>query len=179
MIRSFMKKYLFLLLSFALMAAPLSAAQKSAYANSTFIVSKLPARQVVAEELTQMRDKFTQEGRQLSESFQKKYAEVLEQNKSGLLSDADLKAAQAELQQMQADIQAHTQKSQEAIARRQQVLLDPIIKKVEEAIKKVAEDEGYDFVFDTREAGLVYGNNEYDITVLVLQELGVEVEVTD
>jgi len=171
-----MKKYLFLIFSLALFAVPLSAAQKTAYANTSFIVSKLPQRAVVTQELGKMRDRFSQEGAQLTESFQEKYREVLEKNEAGELSEAALQAAQLELQKMQADIEEHTRKSQQELARRQQVLLAPIIENMEKAVRDVAKSEGYDFVLDSRESGIIYANESYDITLLVLKKLGVDAE---
>ncbi|MBU0507267.1 OmpH family outer membrane protein [bacterium] len=50
-------------------------------------------------------------------------------------------------------------------------LSKPVLDKINEAIQKVAEEAGYDYVFDAAAASIVYALPEYDITDRVLDEL--------
>jgi outer membrane protein len=47
----------------------------------------------------------------------------------------------------------------------------PILDKINEKIKKISQDEGYDFVFDAATAGIVYALPEHDITDKIIDEL--------
>ncbi|MFZ5434262.1 MAG: OmpH family outer membrane protein [Calditrichota bacterium] len=50
-------------------------------------------------------------------------------------------------------------------------LSKPLLDKINQAIQKVSEEYGYDFVFDAASANIVYALPEYDITEKVLEQL--------
>ncbi|MBL7191017.1 OmpH family outer membrane protein [bacterium] len=50
-------------------------------------------------------------------------------------------------------------------------LSKPIIDKINLIIKKIGEDEGYDFIFDATTGSLVHAKDEYDLTDRVIEEL--------
>ncbi|MBC8204424.1 MAG: OmpH family outer membrane protein [FCB group bacterium] len=50
-------------------------------------------------------------------------------------------------------------------------LSKPIIDKINLIIKKIGEDEGYDFIFDATNGSLVHAKDEYDLTDRVIEEL--------
>lgn len=61
--------------------------------------------------------------------------------------------------------------------RQQQILLEPIQRRIFEAVQKVAVQSGYDLVFDrSNDARLVYARNEWNLNNDILIELGIEVE---
>lgn len=47
----------------------------------------------------------------------------------------------------------------------------PILEKINAAIEKISEQDGYDMVFDAASGNIVYAQPQYDITQLVLDEL--------
>jgi outer membrane protein len=61
--------------------------------------------------------------------------------------------------------------------RQQRDLLEPIQRKIAEAVGKVAERDGYDFVFD-RHGDFVffYARPQWDISIEVLLEMGIQVD---
>jgi outer membrane protein len=63
--------------------------------------------------------------------------------------------------------------------KQQRELLLPVQQKLVEAIKKVAERDGYDFVFDrTGEVMVMYARAQWNLTPKVMQELGINPEST-
>ena len=57
-------------------------------------------------------------------------------------------------------------------------LLDPVIKKINSAIKKIGEAEGYSYIFDTVAANILYASEDQpDLTDKLLEELTVGLEV--
>ncbi|MBN2028723.1 OmpH family outer membrane protein [bacterium] len=50
-------------------------------------------------------------------------------------------------------------------------LLKPIYDRINEAIRTVADEEGYDFVLDSAEGNILFAKTQYDITDWVLEEL--------
>jgi outer membrane protein len=55
---------------------------------------------------------------------------------------------------------------------RNQELLEPVLAEVQSAVEKIAEEEGFDLIFDAVDGNIIYGNDDYDITERVLDELG-------
>jgi outer membrane protein len=53
---------------------------------------------------------------------------------------------------------------------KQDALVQPIIQKIHEAISKIGKANGYDFIIDA-EQGVLYADEKYDISTLVLEEL--------
>jgi len=76
-----------------------------------------------------------------------------------------------ELQKLQQNIQQMEQVAQQDIIKRQNEAFAPIEKKVTDAVAKVAKANGWDFVFDTNNVGLIYKGGA-DATAAVKKELG-------
>ncbi|TAL68672.1 MAG: OmpH family outer membrane protein [Bacteroidetes bacterium] len=58
-------------------------------------------------------------------------------------------------------------------------ILKPIEEKIYAAVQEVANEEGYDIIFDKSVQPLPYTNFKYDLTVKVLRKLGVDVEALE
>jgi hypothetical protein len=43
---------------------------------------------------------------------------------------------------------------------------------IQAAVQRIAEDEGYDLIFDATDGNIIYGDPRFDITERVLDELG-------
>jgi outer membrane protein len=63
------------------------------------------------------------------------------------------------------------------LALKQQELLAPLLKRVNDVISQVAKEDGYDFVLNA--ASVVYFNEEYNLTQKVLDELNRDMEDGD
>ncbi len=57
------------------------------------------------------------------------------------------------------------------IYQKESQLLTPVLKKIDEAIKIVGAEEGYDYIFDANSGAIVYALNAHDLTEDVLKEL--------
>ena len=108
-----------------------------------------------------------------------KYDDLVAKNEAGKLSENLRQLGQQEMGQLQQDLADHNQQSQEALVKRRSVLFKPILKQVNETIQEVSKSQGYDLVFDVQEAGVVYGNVDYNLTEAVLVELGVDQATID
>ncbi|MGM0443091.1 MAG: OmpH family outer membrane protein [Fibrobacterota bacterium] len=90
-----------------------------------------------------------------------------------MLSDEKKKQMLETLQQKTGEYQTFLQENfgqTGAVARKNNELMDPIMKDVNEAVKKIATDENYTFIFDNT-VGLIYGKPAYDVTDKVLKVL--------
>ncbi len=85
-----------------------------------------------------------------------------------------LKRQEEDLQRFLAQI---TDPERGKLALKQQELLTPLLKRVNEVISQVAKEDGYDFVLNA--TSVVYFNDEYNLTQKVLDELNKDLEAGD
>ncbi len=145
-------------------------AQRFAYIDSDKIIGNYPDLQRAQEQMqTEIRDWEEQAGL-LEQELRDLLAEY---EKQKLILSADKKAErereittkQQAFESFTRDIGAPGGKAE----RRSQELMEPLYKKVTEAIEQVAIEDGYDFVFNS--TGLAYAKKELDITDKVLDKL--------
>ena len=80
-----------------------------------------------------------------------------------------------EIQDLQNRIESTQQSAQEKLQQKKQDIYNPILEKADKAIKAVAKEKNYDFVFDAAAGGaMVFQKEEYDITNLVKAKLGIK-----
>jgi outer membrane protein len=87
-----------------------------------------------------------------------------------------LQKEQEELEAMGQRIMAFNQSAQQELQRKQMDLMLPIIEKAQEAVNKVAADNGFAYVLDASasKAVVVYLDGGEDIMPLVKAELGIQ-----
>ena len=112
-------------------------------------------------ELARMREEIQSQSLMLS-------TEKLEEKK--LLFDQKMKDYQKYMQ----DIFGETGEA----ARRNQELTEPIVEKINGIIEKVAEEEGFTLVLDSSQGVIVYADKEIDITDMIIERLGAQMETT-
>lgn len=90
-------------------------------------------------------------------------------------SDVTRQLKEKELSDLQARLSEYYESAQVDLNKKQQELTDPIIKKAQEAIKKIAEAGGYVAVFDTSIPSMVYYNEAQmtDLMAAVKKDLGI------
>jgi outer membrane protein len=99
------------------------------------------------------------------------------EKQSLLLSDKRKKELQDELQEKWIEYQEFLQKKfgqQGEALQKNEELTQPIIEKINAILEKIAKNENYDFIFDTRVGGLVYAKRAYDLTDRVIEFLSKE-----
>ena len=86
------------------------------------------------------------------------------------------KKEQEELQGMEQRIMAFNQSAQQELQRKQMDLMLPIIEKAQNAVNKVAEENGFAYILDASpsKAIVIYLDGGEDVMALVKAELGVK-----
>ncbi|MDZ7715921.1 MAG: OmpH family outer membrane protein [Balneolaceae bacterium] len=178
-----MKKYTYiaiLIVCFFLYSDIQAQGQKFGYVNTDMILSELPEYQNVEKELglvsQQWRDQLKamqQEIDNLKEDFSSKeilYTEEIRKQKEEEIK-SKVEQRQQFLEQKFGSNGEYFQKQQE--------LLEPIQRKVYEAISVVAERDNFDFIFDRSQGNtLIYSNSEWNLNNKVLLELGISIDET-
>ncbi len=134
------------------------------------------------EETKVAQDKFNKEVAKWEQQASKRLKEINEmktqlEKQSLVLSDERKKELEDALRQK---IMQHEKFVQEKFGQRGEALVKneeltkPIIEKINKIIEKIAKDEQYDFILDTRAGGVVYAKDAYDLTDRVLKQLSKE-----
>ncbi|NGP89319.1 OmpH family outer membrane protein [Fodinibius halophilus] len=147
---------------------------KIGYMNTQEVISNVPERSDIQEELNSFIQQKRQELEQQTAAFQDSVAEY-QQNKSAL-SEQEAADAENRLSQMQSSMQQFRQAIQQQIQRRRTELLQPLYNRMNEAIASVAEEKNLDFVLnEATNSGekLVYysAKQKLDITDEVLEQM--------
>jgi outer membrane protein len=116
---------------------------------------------------------------QEAEKMQKEIKDLKEQlDKQSLLLSAERKAElEAKLKQKMQEYQDFLQSkfgNKGEILAKNEELTKPIIEKINKIIEKIAKDENYDYILDTRAGGVIFAKPAYNLTERVLNILNKE-----
>ena len=166
-----MKKYNNILLIFLLFMPCLLSAQdvKFGHVFPEEIMEQIPGFDTAQKAMINFQTELKGEGEEMIKEFQQKYQEY--QDKSDSYSAAVRKVKEDDLKKMQTRIQEFSKIAEESIERKKYELLIPFQNKIIEAIKEVAKEEKYTYIFNKSYlASYMQGN---DITDKVKKKLGI------
>jgi len=107
----------------------------------------------------------------MSREFEKKMADY--QKNGQTMTEAVREVRERELQDLQQRFQTTQQSATEKVERKKEELYKPILDKADKAIKEVARERGYDYVFDASGGMLLFAKESEDILPLVKVKLGI------
>ena len=90
------------------------------------------------------------------------------------MSDIIRQTKEQELADMEARIQEFQRQADTDLQNKQMEMLDPLLKKARQAIKEVAEEYGYTYIFDAGVGMLLYFEKGDNILPLVKTKLGIQ-----
>ncbi|MGE5498070.1 MAG: OmpH family outer membrane protein [Syntrophothermus sp.] len=170
-----MKKYLFVFSLFLCFGfTDLAHAQlKIGYVDSDTIMDKLPDAQDAQQKLDGLIKDWQAEQNKLEKDWKDKYDDY--EKRKLIMSDQTRAETEAELVKLEEKMNDYRQKkfgTNGELFQKQDELMKPIQNRVFDAIKKVAEEQEFDFVFDrSGDVLFLYAKEKYDITNLVLEKL--------
>lgn len=98
----------------------------------------------------------------------RKEKETLDKQASAMSEETRVQKA-TDLQKKVYDLAQKWEKSRGEAAERERKEMEPIIGKIDEVIRGIAEREGLSMVFEKRDSGLVYALSQYDLTNEVIR----------
>ncbi|MFN8165705.1 MAG: OmpH family outer membrane protein [Bacteroidia bacterium] len=96
------------------------------------------------------------------------------QSKADSMPEAIRTIKEKELTDLGQRIQDFQQNAQESITNKKQELYGPIFKRAEDAIKEIAKEKSYSYIFDTSLGTVLYAQPSDDIMPLVKEKLGLK-----
>jgi outer membrane protein len=166
-----MKKFVLAAVAVMISTTGIFAQLKMGYVNSDAILEQYSGTKSAEEELRKQYAKWEQEASKKEQNIRNMQENL---DKQALLLSEDRKAQiRKELQDSMMIYQKFLQDKfgqQGEAAQKNNELLRPIVEKVNAVINKIATDENYDYIFDSK-AGVVFNKKSYDLTDKVIKAL--------
>ena len=165
-----MKKIL-IVLSLALFSFSINAQTKVGTIDADYILSQLPEMTGVNEQL----QAYGQEMRNDFDSTVTRYQDLVKvyQEKQSEYSETEKKQKEEEIINLETGLKGFNQKLPLMIQMRRNELTKPLFEKINEAMLKVIEKEGFTHILHAGGNNLAFAAEQYDITNKVLKELGI------
>ncbi len=147
-------------------------AQKFGYVNSQAILSEMPEVKSANAEIEALQKQLQKKGQTMLTELQKSVATLQQRDQSGDLSPKQAEDESKKLEAKQAELVKFEQDMNNQVLQKQEALLQPILDKVNVAIKDVAQSDGYQFIFDSSLGFILYADEAADVTTKVKAKLG-------
>ena len=146
---------------------------KLGHINSSDLLALMPERAEAEKQLQNYSKELEEQLNLMNQEFQTKYNDYIAKQDS--MSTAIRQMKEEELQSLQQRIQTFQATAQQDLQTKQEELLQPIIDKAKIAIKEVAKELGYTWVFDTSLGSLVvWPDNNDNLLEPVKKKLGIQ-----
>ena len=174
-----MKRALLSALVVACCATSALAQLKIGYIDSEVLKERLPEFRDAQRTLDQLRQDYENQAKDREAKLLKLQEDFRRQEL--LLSEAKKAELQVEFETKMQQLNQFTQEKfgpEGELMRKNIELSEPIFKKINDAIQGMAEEKGYDFIFDAAapSSGLVFAKEEYDLTEQLLELMEKEKE---
>jgi outer membrane protein len=158
----------------SIVAQAQSTSTKIGYADVDYIFSQMPEAKQIDTELKSLQNQLKNQIEAKANEFQRKYQDY-QQNLNTML-EAVRANTERELQQLQQNLQKLQEDAQTTIQNRQTQLMDPVYKKVGQAIEDTAKENGFNMILSQQIGGLdvvLFADETTDVSDLVLKKMGV------
>ena len=157
-----------------LLIAPMSLfAQKFAHFKSMDIIPVMPEYAKAQTDIQALQKQYEDEIKRSADEFNKKFAEYQQEQQT--LPQNIQERRQKELQEMQEKGMQFQQEAQQQLQKAYTDMMDPIYKKLEDAVKAIGAAGGYTYVFDLNRTDIPYidENVSKDVTNDIKTKLGI------
>lgn len=155
-------------MAFAVVALSMQA-QKYGYINTQELLVSLPEVVQANKTIDMLKDSLTEVAKTMVTDLQEQYKAL--EAKVNDISPNQLNEEKLKLQGQEQALQEFDQNSQQKIYLRSEKLLGPIQAKINAAIKTVADEGGYTYIFDTSAGNILYMDETLDISELIKAKL--------
>lgn len=171
-----MKKRIFttlLVLASIICGSTINAQNSIAFVNTVDIINSLPDKASATDRLNTLNENYKQELQIMQNEYNKKYSDFITYQ-DNLAQNIKLRRMQ-ELTDLENRIQNFTKLAQKDIEEHEQLLLEPIKEKVNNAIEAVGVEYNFTVIYDLDESGIVFVSpSAVDANELVKSKLGVK-----
>jgi outer membrane protein len=164
---------LFFLGVFILTCIPVNSQDlKFGHINSQELLTSMPESDSAQATIEKLAGDYELQMEEMNVELNKKYDEYLQNRDS--YTDLIRQTKEADITEMQQRISNFEQMAQQDLQTQQQQLLQPILEKANNAIKEVAEENSFVYIFDiSRGNPVYYSTKSIDILSMVRTKLGI------
>lgn len=158
-----------------LLIVPMSVfAQKFGHLKSADVLTVMPEFTKAQTDIQAMQKQYEDEMKRATDELTKKYTEY-QQEQANLPKNIQ-ERRQKELQELQEKGMQFQQDAQQQLQKSYADMMEPIYKKIEDAIKAVGQEGGYTYIFDLNRTEIPYVNEAQstDVTAAVKAKLGIK-----
>ena len=148
----------------------IQAQSKFGYLNSNELLAMMPESQSMQEELQTYAKGLESQLTAMQAEYEKKVVEY-QQNETSY-TDIIKEDKIREIQSLEQRVIEFQKNAEQSINEKRIELYTPILEKANEAIKKVAEEGNYTFIFDSSFGNLLYSSERENVLNLVKSKLG-------
>ena len=155
-------------------SATMASAQedKFGHINSSELIAAMPESDSAQAAIESLAREYELQMEEMNVELNKKYDEYI--NNRDSYTDLIRQTKEADITEMQQRIGGFEQNAQMDLQTQQQELLRPILEKANNAVKEVAEENGFIYVFDISRGNPVYfSEKSVDVLELVKTKLGI------
>ena len=149
-----------------------SQSSKLGHINSAELLQLMPEIKSADSTLQGYQKQLEDQNQTMLNEYQGKVTDF--QKNEATMPDAVKDVKQQEIQDLQQRIQAFQQTAQDKFQQKKEELYSPILKKAEDAIKAVAKENNYAYVFDTSAGAVIYSQESDDLMGIVKKKLGLK-----
>jgi outer membrane protein len=144
---------------------------KFGHINSQELLTAMPESDSAQAAIEKLAGEYEQQMEEMRVELNKKYDEYLTNRDN--YTDLIRQTKETDIQEMQHRISNFEQVAQQDLQQQQQRLIQPVLEKANNAIKAVAEEKGFVYIFDVSRGNPVYfSQKSTDILPLVKTKLG-------
>ena len=149
-------------------------AQKFGHIRSQEVLTIMPEYTKAQADIQTMQKQYEDDMKRVEQEFQKKFTAFQEEQAN--LPKNILERRQKELQELSERGMQMQQDAQQELERAWMSMLEPIAKKIDDAIKAVGQEGGYVYIFDLNTTNIPFVNETLstDVTDAVKAKLGIK-----
>lgn len=152
--------------------ALLAQAPKLGHIDRQRLLLTLPERKGAEEKMQAFAKTLDERLKAMGAEYQAKMADA--QSKAETMTQTEKEMVVREINELEQRIQAAQEKAQEDLAKQEEELLKPMVEKTSQAIKDVANEKGFTYIFDVSTGMVLFYDKGEDIMPLVKAKLGIQ-----
>ena len=157
--------------TFALFTSVHAQTLKLGHINSQELLGMMPEVKKADADLKAYAKSFEDQLETMTKEYQKKMGDYQAQEKT--MTDAVKEVKQKEITDLGGRIESTQKSAEEKVVAKKQELFKPILDKAEKAIKEVAKEKGFDYVFDLSTGSVLVARDADNMLPLVKAKLGI------
>lgn len=145
---------------------------KFGHINSTQLLASMPETKMADSTLQKFGNSLEAQLKTMTNEYQSKISEY--RANEATMADPIKDAKAKEIGDLEQRIQDFQESAQQSLSKKKEEVYTPIIKKAEDAIKGVAKEKGYSYIFDTSAGVVLFAQESDDVMPLVKAKMGLK-----